>query len=112
MEDTKKEFYKRFEDLATFDSGPSQDYIDNLWGWIEQKLEKEYRRGFENGAKMDKEDLKNMIKDIAKAAYKNPAKAWQKEVGGEYNICHVNPNCIDATRCNPHGETGPVTYHI
>jgi len=25
-------------------------------------------------------------------------------------IVHVNPNCKDATRCNPHGEEGEVTY--
>lgn len=25
-------------------------------------------------------------------------------------ITHVNPNCTDATRCLPHGESGPVSY--
>jgi len=27
-------------------------------------------------------------------------------------IVHVNPNCKDATRCKPHGETGTVEYNI
>lgn len=26
------------------------------------------------------------------------------------NNYHLNPNCIDATRCNPHSIVGPVTY--
>jgi hypothetical protein len=25
-------------------------------------------------------------------------------------IVHTNPNCKDASKCNPHGEHGTVTY--
>lgn len=28
----------------------------------------------------------------------------------ETKVSHVNPNCLDPTRCNLHGEDGPVSY--
>ncbi len=36
-------------------------------------------------------------------------KEWEKEF---YETNHVNPNCKSARFCNPHGETGEVTYDI
>lgn len=28
----------------------------------------------------------------------------------EPKISHANPNCLDSSRCRPHGEEGPVSY--
>lgn len=29
----------------------------------------------------------------------------------EINIVHVNPNCLGARYCKPHGEVGPVEHY-
>lgn len=65
------------------------------------------------------------VKDVK--AKQNPNQiAFQKKVeenGGLYilarsvddvraclEVVHVNPNCMNSSKCNPHGEIGDVTY--
>ncbi len=47
-----------------------------------------------------------MTKHIVRIIHK-PKRSHHKAIA---LIVHANPNCRDAALCDPHGETGPVTY--